>query len=73
MYPQVYERCVPNSTHPNRRPKGDGNCTIGVIFIINRYFNNKYSSENQKILTNKMSFISNFTYAVQLSLGSVIK
>ena len=31
---------------------------------------NEYS-ENKKILMNKMSFISNFTYAVQFLLGSV--
>ena len=46
--------------------------TIDVIFVINRNFLNKYS-ENQKILTNKMSFILNFAYAVQFSLRSVKK
>ena len=43
-----------------------------MIFAINRLFLNKYS-ENQNILKNKMSFISNITYAVQFSLGSVTK
>ena len=49
-----------------------GNCTIEVIFVMNRNFLNKYS-ENQKILMKKMSSISNFTYAVQISSGSVKK
>ena len=41
-------------------PKGmrgevQGNCTIDVIFVINRNFLNKYS-ENQKILTKCLLF-----------------
>ena len=77
-YPQVCERCVPNKTHPNGRPtKGmggevQGNWTIDMIFVINRNFLNKYY-KNQKILMNKMSFISNFTHSVQISLGPVKK
>ena len=43
-----------------------------MIFVINRNFLNKFS-QNKKNLTNKMSFIFNFTYAVQFLLRSVKK
>ena len=56
-YPQVCERFVLNyygasstRTHPNGRPKedeGEGNCTIDVIFEINRNFLKK-CFENRK-------------------------
>ena len=45
-YPQVGER-------EWRGEVQDYNCTIDVIFVINRNFLNKYS-ENRKILMNKM-------------------
>ena len=47
-------------------------CKVAFFFVINRTFLNKYS-ENQNNLMNKMSFISNFTYTVRISLGSVKK
>ena len=57
----------------NGGPKGErkGNCAIGVIFVINRNFLENNVENQKKFHETKCACNFYFTYAVQISLGSV--